>query len=257
MINPIRLFRLRNNTSFFRNLALIQASVLTFTVMLIVISSVVIGSRAAIATPVTAVPVTAGYYSSSPEHHLEWFREDDRLLSEAPEVQSQEVSDQQNSSNPSSLPPKKPVELPITPEDADDGLTTHNDEVEDDEVEALDEGESLDSAPELSEPEPTTKSGKDEPEPSSDVAEPVKTYFLNLISDNPRQQIKLDPQATQIKVSVSGGANSVRCSDGVQTYTCVSGKPLTITHDKTNPITEFWAQNSGGGTARIRIDVYQ
>lgn len=86
---------------------------------------------------------------------------------------------------------------------------------------------------------------------------PLKTYFLNLISDHPRQQITLNPPATKLKVSVGGGANSVRCNDGAQTFTCASGKPLIIERSADNPVTQFWAQNSGGGSARIRISVYR
>ncbi len=89
-----------------------------------------------------------------------------------------------------------------------------------------------------------------------DSTKPLKTYFLNLISDHPRQQLKIEPPARQIKISVSGGANSVQCGDGEQTYTCASGKPIVITHEKDTLITQFWAQNSGGGTSRIRISVY-
>ncbi|MGB3494059.1 MAG: hypothetical protein WBA57_15115 [Elainellaceae cyanobacterium] len=218
----------------------------------VILPSVFIGSRAAIAAPVTRV-----VHSLSTEQDLELLKEGilkegDRLFAQAAEVT--DISDQQAQPKPLTSPQELPPQEP--PEELSENLE------ESDEISAnTDEIETLDSEPQLSEPqlkpEVEPETAADEAKQAADSDKPLKTYFLSLISNNPRQQIKLDPPATQIKVSVSGDINSVRCSDGVQTYNCIPGKPLIITHDGENPITEFWAQNSGGGTARISLEVYQ
>lgn len=206
-----------------------KSSTVVAVALLTILLNFVAVSRAAIATPLVAAP----YFSAS-EQHLEPLQQGDRLLAEAIEVsdtdQGAPASPQQQ--QPDTLPPP-------TEESADSSGDT--------------QPQQSSLGTELSE----------EAKPSADLnqiaesAEPLKTYFLNLISDHPRQQITLNPPARQIKVSVGGGANSVLCSDGAQTYTCASGKPLVITHESDKPITQFWAQNSGGGSARIRVAVYE
>lgn len=87
--------------------------------------------------------------------------------------------------------------------------------------------------------------------------QPLKTYSLTLIPDNPRQQITLDPPATRIKVTMELGNSAVRCGDRLDSYRTLPGKPLTIERDADTAMTQFWAQNSGGGDARLRIEVME
>ncbi len=89
------------------------------------------------------------------------------------------------------------------------------------------------------------------------AADPLKTYFLSLESENPRRRVNLDAPATRVIVTSESGDTAVRCGDGLKTYSCIPGQSLEISRASDDPIAYIWAQNSGTNRIRLRIDVYE
>lgn len=142
-----------------------------------------------------------------------------------------------------------PIQLSSQPQAPDDSIASP----------PRSSGQPVSSEPPASSEPPVSSEPPTVPQAPSpeEKAKPLKTYLLNLLPDHPRQQVTLDPPATRLQVIVNRGTDSVRCGDGTKIYTCALGKPLIIDRSMDEPITEFWAQNSGGGDAHLRINVYE
>lgn len=111
-------------------------------------------------------------------------------------------------------------------------------------------------ADEQSPTSPAVDAAPDSAQPEQ-PAEPSKTYFLSLASENARRRVNLDPPATRLSITSESGDTAVQCGDGGKTYSCVPGSSLKIQHDADDPISYIWAQNSSANRVRLRIDVYE
>ena len=92
---------------------------------------------------------------------------------------------------------------------------------------------------------------------STEAVKPLKNYFLTLLSDGSRREIKIDPPATRIEVISESGDTAVRCGDGFQNYSCIPGKRLELVYDRDAPIEKFWGENQSENQVRLRIEIYQ
>ena len=92
---------------------------------------------------------------------------------------------------------------------------------------------------------------------SKEAIKPLKNYFLTLLPDGTRQNIKIDPPATKISIISESGDTAVRCGDGYQNYSCIPGKRVEIFYDRDIPIEKFWGENLSENQVRLRIEVYQ
>ncbi|HHP7246179.1 MAG TPA: hypothetical protein ACFE0H_15995, partial [Elainellaceae cyanobacterium] len=87
---------------------------------------------------------------------------------------------------------------------------------------------------------PTADAAPDSAKPDQ-PAEPSKTYFLSLESENARRRVNLAPPATRLSITSESGDTAVQCGDGDKTYSCVPGGSLKIQHDADDPISYIWA----------------
>ncbi len=92
---------------------------------------------------------------------------------------------------------------------------------------------------------------------SIEAVKPLKSYFLTLLPDGARQEIKINPPATRIAIISESGDTAVRCGDGFQNYSCIPGKRLELVYDRDTPIEKFWGENQSKNQVRLRIEVYQ
>ena len=107
----------------------------------------------------------------------------------------------------------------------------------------------------------TTASSPLEPEvenqPTEAVTQPVKTYYLNVLPEAGRREVKLDPPATNVAVTSQSGDTTVRCGDATNSYSCSPGKRLELMYDSAMPLVKFWAENTTEIPVRLQIDVYE
>ncbi len=92
---------------------------------------------------------------------------------------------------------------------------------------------------------------------TKDVIQPVKTYYLNVLPEAGRREVKFDLPASNIAVTSQSGDTTVRCGDAINNYSCSPGKRLELRYDAAAPLTKFWAENTTETPVRLQIDVYQ
>ncbi|MEM8778028.1 MAG: hypothetical protein AAGF26_03975 [Cyanobacteria bacterium P01_G01_bin.49] len=87
--------------------------------------------------------------------------------------------------------------------------------------------------------------------------QPLKTYNLSVLAEGSKQGVKIDPPATKMTVKVEIGQGSIRCGDANQTYNCAPGKPINISYEPSEAVSQFWGENQSEHQYRLRIDVYE
>lgn len=93
--------------------------------------------------------------------------------------------------------------------------------------------------------------------PAKETSSPNQTYFLIALPHGSRQSVKLDPPATRLVISSHSGDTSVRCGEGIRSYTCSPGKRLELTAENSSPIKQIWAENSHETQVRLKIEVLE
>ncbi|AHJ31556.1 hypothetical protein NSP_52680 [Nodularia spumigena CCY9414] len=48
-----------------------------------------------------------------------------------------------------------------------------------------------------------------------ELGQPIKTYFLTVLPEGTKREVKIDPPATKIVVTSQSGDTGIRCGDGV------------------------------------------
>ncbi|GAX35716.1 hypothetical protein [Nodularia sp. NIES-3585] len=97
-------------------------------------------------------------------------------------------------------------------------------------------------------------------EDSSEIEElgqPIKTYFLTVLPQGTKREVKIDPPATKIVVSSQSGDTAIRCGDGVSSYSCLPGKRIELVYDYATPAVKFWGENQSDMQVRLQIEVYE
>ena len=96
-----------------------------------------------------------------------------------------------------------------------------------------------------------------ENQPTEALTQPIKTYYLNVLPEVGRREVKFDLPATNIAVISQSGDTAVRCGDAINSYSCSPGKRLELRYDSTVPLTKFWAENTTETPVRLQIDVLE
>ena len=95
-----------------------------------------------------------------------------------------------------------------------------------------------------------------ENQPTKTVVQPLKTYYLNVLPEAGRREVKLDFPAYNIAVISQSGDTTVRCGDAINNYSCSPGKRLELKYEAA-PLKKFWAENTTETPVRLQIDVYE
>lgn len=96
-----------------------------------------------------------------------------------------------------------------------------------------------------------------ENQPTETVTKPIKTYYLNVLPEAGRREVKFDLPATNIAITSQSGDTTVRCGDAINSYSCSPGKRLELRYDAAVPLIKFWAENTTETPVRLKIDVYE
>ena len=75
-----------------------------------------------------------------------------------------------------------------------------------------------------------------ENQPTETVTQPIKTYYLNVLPEVGRREVKFDLPATNIAITSQSGDTTVRCGDAINSYSCSPGKRLELRYDAAVPL---------------------
>ncbi|WP_414548078.1 hypothetical protein [Anabaena sp. CCY 0017] len=90
-----------------------------------------------------------------------------------------------------------------------------------------------------------------------ELRQPIKTYFLTVLPEGTKREVKINPPATKIVVTSQSGDTGIRCGDGFSSYSCLPGKRIELIYDSATPVVKFWGENQSDIQVRLQIEVYE